>query len=100
MARGNLFMAHRCGFTQKVLTGTLQAHGFANSATLRRGNPYYDIWAVASKHPVDENTLGNWPWRIFRPDVCLEILCLSFFYKKSCLKRFRECIFKENGNTP
>jgi hypothetical protein len=26
MARGNLFMAHRCGFTQKVLTGTLQAH--------------------------------------------------------------------------
>jgi len=57
MTRGNLFMAHRCGFTQKVLTGTLQAHGFANSASLRRGHPYYDIWAVALKHPVDENTL-------------------------------------------
>jgi hypothetical protein len=40
MARGNLFMAHRCGFTQKVLTGTLQAHGFANTASLRRGHPY------------------------------------------------------------
>ena len=28
MARGNLYMAHRCGFTEKVLTGTLQAAGF------------------------------------------------------------------------
>jgi predicted SAM-dependent methyltransferase len=28
MANGNLYMAHSCGFTQKVLTGTLQACGF------------------------------------------------------------------------
>lgn len=48
MARGNLFMAHRCGFTQKVLAGTLQAAGFASVATRRRGHPAYDLWAVAS----------------------------------------------------
>jgi predicted SAM-dependent methyltransferase len=28
MAAGNLFMAHRCGFTEKVLRGTLNACGF------------------------------------------------------------------------
>jgi hypothetical protein len=27
------------------------------SISLRRGHPYYDLWAVASKHPVDENAL-------------------------------------------
>jgi hypothetical protein len=59
MARGNLFMAHRCGFTQKVLTGTLQAHGFANTASLRRGHPYYDLWAVAVKQPMDEAALRD-----------------------------------------
>jgi len=28
LVRGNLFMAHRCGFTEKGLSGTLQASGF------------------------------------------------------------------------
>jgi predicted SAM-dependent methyltransferase len=59
MARGNLFMAHRCGFTQKVLTATLQAHGFANTASLRRGHPFYDLWAVAVKQPMDETALRD-----------------------------------------
>jgi len=36
LARGNLYMAHRCGFTQKVLTGTLQAAGFQSVAALAR----------------------------------------------------------------
>lgn len=49
LAQGNLFMAHRCGFTQKVLAGTLQAAGFAVVASARRGHPHYDLWAVASK---------------------------------------------------
>jgi predicted SAM-dependent methyltransferase len=50
MARGNLYMAHRCGFTQKVLTGTLQSCGFQAVATLARGRaPFFDLWAVASK---------------------------------------------------
>jgi predicted SAM-dependent methyltransferase len=54
MARGNLYMAHRCGFTQKVLTATLQASGFKSVATTARGYPYFDLWAVASKEEFPE----------------------------------------------
>lgn len=57
MARGNLFMAHRCGFTQKVLTATLQAAGFKAVATFSRGAPFFDLWAVASKSVVPEEEL-------------------------------------------
>ena len=59
MARGNLFMAHRCGFTQKVLTGTLQGSGFATVAATRRGHPFYDLWAVATKSAQDEAALRD-----------------------------------------
>ena len=34
MARGNLYMAHRCGFTEKVLLGTLQTSGFKRVASM------------------------------------------------------------------
>lgn len=54
MAQGNLYMAHRCGFTKKVLAGTLQASGFKSVATLSRGYPYFDLWAVASKEELPE----------------------------------------------
>ena len=57
MAQGNLFMAHRCGFTQKVLIGTLQTSGFAMVASERRGHPYYDLYAVATKTPMPESDL-------------------------------------------
>lgn len=57
MARGNLYMAHRCGFTQKVLTGTLQASGFATVAAKRREYPYYDLWALATVAPMAEAEL-------------------------------------------
>lgn len=57
MARGNLFMAHRCGFTEKVLVGTLRSSGFTTVASTHRGHPYYDLWAVATKSAVDEATL-------------------------------------------
>jgi predicted SAM-dependent methyltransferase len=54
MAQGNLYMAHRCGFTQRVLTGTLQAAGFVHVAAMSRPAPYFDLWAVASKSPHGE----------------------------------------------
>jgi len=58
MARGNLFMAHRCGFTQKVLHGTLSAAGFKSVVTASRGfAPYYDLWALASKKERTEEIL-------------------------------------------
>jgi len=57
MARGNLYMAHRCGFTQKVLGATLQANGFTSVATISRGHPYFDLWAVASKEERPEEQM-------------------------------------------
>ena len=57
MAKGNLFMAHRCGFTEKVLIGTLQQGGFAQVASQRRPHPYYDLWAVATVGVMEEGEL-------------------------------------------
>jgi len=57
MARGNLYMAHRCGFTQKVLTGTLQASGFPGVAARRREHPYFDLYACATKGLATQATL-------------------------------------------
>ncbi len=48
MARGNLYMSHRCGFTQKVLVATLQAAGFKTVASTSRPK-HFDLWAIASK---------------------------------------------------
>jgi len=60
MANGNLYMAHRCGFTQKVLAATLQQSGFKAVATAARGDPYFDLWAVASKAQVPEEQMKAW----------------------------------------
>lgn len=57
MAKGNLYMAHRCGFTQKVLTSTLHSAGFRSVCAATRGAPYFDIWACATVEQVDETTL-------------------------------------------
>ncbi len=57
MAQGNLYMAHRCGFTEKVLVATLNDAGFAATASTQRGSPYFDLWAVATKSSLDEGTL-------------------------------------------
>jgi SAM-dependent methyltransferase len=57
LAKGNLFMAHHCGFTQKVLTATLHAAGFAKVAANRRGDPNFDLHAVASKAAIDDREI-------------------------------------------
>lgn len=55
MARGNLYMAHRCGFTQKVLTATLKSCGFESVASMARGrSPFFDLFALASKSARSE----------------------------------------------
>ena len=48
MTNGNLYMAHRCGFTEKVLRATLGSGGFSTVATHRRAQAF-DLWGVASK---------------------------------------------------
>ncbi len=58
MAHGNLYMAHRCGFTQKVLTGTLQSCGFKSVATMARGRaPFFDLFALACKSSFPEDEM-------------------------------------------
>ncbi len=57
MERGNLYMAHRCGFTKKVLIGTLRTFGFASLIAANRGAPFFDLWAIASKSPLNQEEL-------------------------------------------
>ena len=57
IANGHHYMAHRCGFTKDVLTGTLQAAGFVAVAVRQRAHPYYDLWAIATKSKMDEPQL-------------------------------------------
>ena len=56
MERGNLYMAHHVGFTQKVLAGTLRAAGFGAVATMRRPEKF-DLWAFAMKRAVADREL-------------------------------------------
>ena len=56
MAAGNLYMAHRCGFTMRVLMGTLQAAGFQGIAGKQR-TQVFDLWALATKNAMDEDAL-------------------------------------------
>lgn len=67
MAQGNLYMAHRCGFTQRVLTGILQAAGFASVAAMSRKGPYFDLWALASKSPRSEAEMKQLAQTYFTP---------------------------------
>ena len=56
MAAGNLFMAHRCGFTLQVLADTLQACAFARPAGIARPEAF-DLWTVASKAALSDAQL-------------------------------------------
>lgn len=54
LASGNLYMAHKCGFTKKVLGATLLQGGFPHVATAERRAPFFDLWALATKSSIDE----------------------------------------------
>lgn len=56
MARGNLYMAHRCGFTKKTLSQDLQSAGFAMVGVMDRPE-HFDLWAVASKKAISQEEL-------------------------------------------
>lgn len=53
MAQGNLFMAHRTGFTEKTLSATLQDARFMTVATMKRPH-CFDLWALGTKSAVSE----------------------------------------------
>ena len=57
MAKGNLFMAHRTGFTQSSIRDALLAAGFAAVATVRIPGRH-ELWAVA--------TVQTWPREVLQ----------------------------------
>lgn len=58
LEKGNLYMAHKCGFTLKVLIATLTASGFQTVAGKARGRaPHYDLWVVASKAVMSQEQM-------------------------------------------
>jgi len=56
LAQRNHFMAHKCGFTLKVLLATLRDNGFARVAGKRRADAF-DLWSVATKKALDDAEL-------------------------------------------
>lgn len=56
MAQGNLFMAHRTGFTAASLTAALRESGFA-SVIVRQRPRFFDLWALATRTEAPEGRL-------------------------------------------
>lgn len=57
LQQGNDFMAHKCGFTAKVMTATLTNCGFKSIASARRPAPHFDLWALACVEEIAEDSL-------------------------------------------
>lgn len=56
LAQGNLYMAHRTGFTIRSLEAALRQAGFVSVATMRR--PWaFDLWALATKKEMPPEAL-------------------------------------------
>lgn len=58
MEKGNLYMAHRCGFTQKVLMNALAEAGFQTVVAASRPSAF-DLWAVGSKSKRSAEEVQN-----------------------------------------
>jgi ubiquinone/menaquinone biosynthesis C-methylase UbiE len=57
MAAGNLYMAHRTGFTLRSLTDALRAAGFSTVIGRRQPAPAYALWVGATKSKQPEPIL-------------------------------------------
>jgi SAM-dependent methyltransferase len=57
LARGNLFMAHRTGFSAKTLLRALVQAGFA-VATVQRETRSFNLWAIAFRAKPDDAALA------------------------------------------
>lgn len=56
MAQGNMYMAHRTGFTEKTLSETIIEAGFKTVATMKRAH-CFDLWALACKSPTSDSKM-------------------------------------------
>jgi len=61
---GAQHVARRCGFTLKVLSGTLQANGFATTAGFRRRSTF-ELWVIATKNPMPDDAIRQLAARHF-----------------------------------
>ena len=57
MEAGNLYMAHKCGFTKKVLANTLQSSGFSSFVKVRPN--HFDLWACGMVTDDADLIIGN-----------------------------------------
>jgi len=64
MANGNLFMAHRCGFTKQVLGETIHQCGF-NQVIVRQYEQSFALWALALVSPLNDAELKATAQRYF-----------------------------------
>lgn len=56
MAKGNLYMAHKGGFTSKTLMQSLEAAGFVRVCVVRSPESF-DLWALAFKCDISDEDL-------------------------------------------
>ena len=55
---GNHYMAHKCGFTLRVLVGTLKSAEFETVTGWARGRaPHFDLWALASVRQMEQSDI-------------------------------------------
>jgi len=57
LRKGNLYMAHRTGFSSKTLLAALQEAGFGKIAVVSRPSQFL-LWAIATKTPCDDETIA------------------------------------------
>ena len=62
--RGNVFMAHRGGFTMKTLAESLTGAAFGRVVVKRR-RPHFDLWALAMAAVADEQAGWRLAERLF-----------------------------------
>jgi SAM-dependent methyltransferase len=56
MARGNLHMAHRCGFTRRTLMQSLRDAGFPSFGAMQRA-ARFDLWGLASNRRLSDDEM-------------------------------------------
>jgi SAM-dependent methyltransferase len=59
IAKGNHYMAHRCGFTGKTLMSAFLSAGFKKVIAAHREAPAFDLWIVGTKHAPDDAVLST-----------------------------------------
>jgi len=57
LAAGNLYMAHRTGFSKKTLIACFQKGRFQSVVAMARPAPFFDLWLVAMKIKIPNKEL-------------------------------------------